>query len=617
MKPFIVINPENPGIYYALFYLLSFLIGFALLMWEGHKRKFPTVPWMMVITTVFLFFMVGVQIIKFSKEDWQLVLQFKELGYSPGRSVIGGILFAIPGLFLAKYLLKFRFDLMDAFAWVAPVGMLVQRLGCFLAGCCYGLPTSAPWGTQYGISSHAFNRHVHDAIIPATNNLSIAVHPVPLYEMAGCAVIVFLLLRIRKHFAASGNLLIASICFYGVVRFITEFYRATSFGVHKPVGLTIVQLVILVLVPFLVALIFYRERKLNINKVNNETLYIPQKQSLIYFLFISFLFLLVSRWLTILEIVTLNVVMFPTLLFIGWQVFKSITVPKFRLATVCLMAGSMIMMSQTLPEKSQSDSTKLSYNIFSVGFSGSESNFLLTDIDYTGTDCDGNPMSQPMSYHLDNTSKLYGFGFSRVQQLNSENVIQYGLDGYWGSNKETLSGTELNSMNIFGLHPFVQYDMKAVGVGLGFHAGNLSRVQSPEILSGSTSITTIKKMNFYPSFYFRVGNLNQVFFETKIAQQFPSPFPSLGFQANVGFGLNKRKKGGAIRFGTASNAGFFVAPSFHIGKDVLVEPFIGAFPHVFNEKTSDNVFEEIKQESNFVGAINLRFKFGRKEKAMK
>ena len=616
MEPFIVINPESTGIYYSLFYLLSFLIGFVLLVLEGRKRKFPVIPWMLVITTVFMFFLFGVQAIRFSKEDWQLVFQFKALSSDPGRSVIGGILFAVPGLLLAKYFLRFRFDLLDAFALVAPVGMFFQRLGCFLAGCCFGTPTTMPWGAQYGVSSHAFDKHLHEGLISHGSNLSNAVHPVPLYEMLCCVIIVLTLLRLRKYLRVSGNLLIASVCLYAIGRFVTEFYRNTTIGIHAPTGLTFLQIGILILVPILLALILFRESRYTFGGVREKSEPISDKLALIYFVFISLLFLTVSRWLTSLEILTLNIVLAPTLLFVGWHVFKSFTAPGFRFATVCLIGGSFMMMSQTLPEKSRSDSTKLSYNIFSLGLSGSESSFLLVDYDNTTTDCNGNPTNSPVHYYVDNGSKTYGFGFSRVEQRSLENVIQYGLDGYWGTNHENSSGTEGKSTSIFGLHPFVQYDMKTVGVGVGFHAGNLTKVQSPETSTNASSITTVKKMNFFPSFYLRVGNTNKVFLETKVAQQFPSPFPALGFQANVGFGFPKRKRGGAIRIGTASNAGLFVAPSFHLGPDVIIEPFLGVLPQLFNEKTSDHVFEEINQESNVVGALSLRFKFGRKEKPM-
>ncbi|HEU5292227.1 MAG TPA: prolipoprotein diacylglyceryl transferase family protein [Cyclobacteriaceae bacterium] len=619
MEPFIVINPDQTGIYYVIFYLLSFLVGFVLLIWEGRKRKFPALPWMLVITTVFLFFLVGVQAIKFSREDWQLVFQFKALGHDPGRSVIGGILFAIPGLIMAKYFLRFRYDVMDAFAWIAPIGMFVQRLGCFLAGCCFGKTTTAPWGAYYGISSHAFNRHVQEGLISEGSHMSMAVHPVPLYEMVCCVLMVFILFRLKKHFHASGNLLFASVGLYGVGRFVTEFYRANSIGIYNPTGLTFIQVAILFVLPFIVALILYRERKFRLNTITAQLFSIRDKHAFIYFIYflpISFLFLLVSRWLTILEIVTLNIVMFPTLLFVGWQVFKSITVPKLRFTTICLVAGSFVMMSQTLPERSTSDSTKLSYNVFSFGLISSRNTFKLTDIDYTSTNCNGNPTSTNMNYYLENAAKVYGLGFGRVEQTKKEEVRQYGVDVYWGRNTEDLDGNEISSADVFGIHPYFQYDWQSVGTGFGFHAGNFSQTQFPDLNSTGTTISSVKKLNFFPSFYLRTGKLNRVFLEAKVAQQFPAPFPALSFQTNIGIGL-KKNKGGAIRVGTGSYAGLFVAPSFPLGKDVILEFSLGGLPTLFAKVDSDPVFESIKQEENFIGSFNLRVKLGRKEKPLK
>jgi phosphatidylglycerol:prolipoprotein diacylglycerol transferase len=53
----------------------------------------------------------------------------------------------------------------DAFATGLPFGFAISRLGCLAAGCCYGLPTSLPWGVQ----------------LPA---LPGPVHPTQLYEAA-------------------------------------------------------------------------------------------------------------------------------------------------------------------------------------------------------------------------------------------------------------------------------------------------------------------------------------------------------------------------------------------------------------------------------------------------
>ena len=90
----------------------------------------------------------------------------------------------------------------------------------------------------------------------------------------------------------------------------------------------------------------------------------------------------------------------------------------------------------------------------------------------------------------------------------------------------------------------------------------------------------------------------------KVAQQFPTNFPSLGFQTNLGIGFGKNN-GGAFRIGTASFAGLFIAPSFPIGKNFIVEPFLGGL----------NGFEGFyDKESNFTGAISLRYKFNIKER---
>jgi len=40
-------------------------------------------------------------------------------------------------------------DLLDALVPAGLIGLAVGRLGCFLGGCCYGRPTSLPWGVVF------------------------------------------------------------------------------------------------------------------------------------------------------------------------------------------------------------------------------------------------------------------------------------------------------------------------------------------------------------------------------------------------------------------------------------------------------------------------------------
>ncbi|HMG92519.1 MAG TPA: hypothetical protein VK589_20815, partial [Chryseolinea sp.] len=64
MKPFLVDIPHIN--YYSLFYLTAFFIGFIILLWEGRMRKFPLLPWLIVIGAGFIFFVFGCRIFTIS-----------------------------------------------------------------------------------------------------------------------------------------------------------------------------------------------------------------------------------------------------------------------------------------------------------------------------------------------------------------------------------------------------------------------------------------------------------------------------------------------------------------------------------------------------------------------
>lgn len=92
-------------------------------------------------------------------------------------------------------------------------GILVGRIGCFLAGCCFGSETSLAWGVRFpaGHASHG-----------AT------VHPVQLID-AGFGLVALALcaaLWSRRRF--SGEALCATAVAYAIFRFATELLRADA-----------------------------------------------------------------------------------------------------------------------------------------------------------------------------------------------------------------------------------------------------------------------------------------------------------------------------------------------------------------------------------------------------
>jgi phosphatidylglycerol---prolipoprotein diacylglyceryl transferase len=124
----------------------------------------------------------------------------------------------------------------DAFALGAPLGLCFARIGCYLKGCCWGVPI-AEGHPFYGLS------------FKLLHNRYTAVHPVQIYSAAADLSIFFLLLTIRKRQRISGTVLGAFGLLYGCARFLLEFYRGDTAG-HSLLGFfTIHQEICLLLVP--------------------------------------------------------------------------------------------------------------------------------------------------------------------------------------------------------------------------------------------------------------------------------------------------------------------------------------------------------------------------------
>ncbi len=105
----------------------------------------------------------------------------------------------------------------DAFAPGIALGHAFGRLGCFSAGCCWGLPTTLPWGVTFT------NEYSHEVIgVP----LGVKLHPTQLYEAVAEAIIfVVLYFRYgRKRF--NGQILGWYLVLYPTARFLVEFLRS-------------------------------------------------------------------------------------------------------------------------------------------------------------------------------------------------------------------------------------------------------------------------------------------------------------------------------------------------------------------------------------------------------
>lgn len=147
---------------------------------------------------------------------WFLQNPLDVLG-SEGFVVYGGI---IAGALSAMvYCRRKKLVFMDYFNLVAPCIALAQgfgRIGCFLAGCCYGKTTSSFLGVVFPEGSLA----------PA----GVRVLPTQLFSSAGDFLIVLILLIYDKKRPRSGNTGALYLLLYGAGRFVLEFLRADERG---------------------------------------------------------------------------------------------------------------------------------------------------------------------------------------------------------------------------------------------------------------------------------------------------------------------------------------------------------------------------------------------------
>jgi phosphatidylglycerol:prolipoprotein diacylglycerol transferase len=104
----------------------------------------------------------------------------------------------------------------DVFAPAIALGHGIGRIGCFMAGCCWGIACDRPWAVTF--TDPAANELVG---VPLNQHL----HPTQLYEAAAEFVIFAILYRLSKRAHADGVILAAYLVLYGTTRFIVEFYR--------------------------------------------------------------------------------------------------------------------------------------------------------------------------------------------------------------------------------------------------------------------------------------------------------------------------------------------------------------------------------------------------------
>lgn len=136
---------------------------------------------------------------------------------SGGFVFYGGLLGGLAGAWLFCKQRRLSFDTLGRDLVPAlPLFHAFGRVGCFLAGCCYGIP--APAG-GLGVTFPA-------SAVEAPSGVPLL--PVQLYEAAGCVLLFLLLDHLTDRGWPGGRLLALYLALYAVFRFLLEFLRGDA-----------------------------------------------------------------------------------------------------------------------------------------------------------------------------------------------------------------------------------------------------------------------------------------------------------------------------------------------------------------------------------------------------
>ncbi len=113
------------------------------------------------------------------------------------------------------------------------LGLAAGRLGCFLGGCCYGLPTDSWPGLAFPAWSPASEGQFREGMLTHPGQPSLPVHPTQLYEALGCLLIAVILnVWGPRHKRFDGHISLMFLTLYAILRFGLEFLRADDRGLY-------------------------------------------------------------------------------------------------------------------------------------------------------------------------------------------------------------------------------------------------------------------------------------------------------------------------------------------------------------------------------------------------
>ena len=260
LGPFNIFGLEIGPIFvytYGLMVALGFLSAIITAVKFAKRKNISEEVILDLSLWILIFSIVGARILyvilnfSYYKDNPVEIIQVYKGGLVFYGGFIGGIITCIWYTYTHKLSL---WQIGDIFAPGIALGQGIGRIGCFLRGCCYGKPTSLPWGVTFppdSLASYLYgnNHHIHPTQLYASViNLSIS------------GFLTWFMVNNKAKF--DGQIFILYVILYATGRMFTEIFRGdVERGMLGPLSTSQIFAVIFIIAGIIMYKYLCMERK--------------------------------------------------------------------------------------------------------------------------------------------------------------------------------------------------------------------------------------------------------------------------------------------------------------------------------------------------------------------
>jgi hypothetical protein len=300
----------------------------------------------------------------------------------------------------------------------------------------------------------------------------------------------------------------------------------------------------------------------------------------------------------------------PAIFLTAYYAYQSLKTVRFQLATTSFFILPLFLIAQTLsPDSTKSVSIKdfyqnqvKSYKRIDMGTSFGE---YYNTVSYNPHE--GECGTEYTREDYKNVYRIAGASISTVTK-EGKSITTSGINLYGGPNKEISLTKHLEKTNfLFGVNPYIKYDLNWVGIGTGAHVGNIRWVPGKPIEETKFDRGT-RFSPIMPEVYLRVGRRDILDLKYTYGFNFPTSLPVLVHEFSIGSGFSY-KTDFSLRLGRTfinNNSYTFITAEGLLDKQLGL-----TFKYNFGGEDfySHDSYENIKRKGRILFGVNYRFGF--------